>query len=126
MPKRGTITTFIDQHEVPWEVGMGVLTAVYVVLAFMEDELIPGFNGQTVAVVAVASVFLIEFRPRSRLYQPAMARAAETATPRTVDRLSKLSVGSDRADPPARAGIQTLIAVPVPCAEPISTLPPQA
>lgn len=64
MLKRGEIALFIGRHELQWEIGMGLLTAVYVVLAFMEDELIPGFNGQTIAVLAVASLFLLEFSVR--------------------------------------------------------------
>jgi voltage-gated potassium channel len=61
MPKRGTIAHFIDEHELQWEVAMGVLTALYVVLAFMEDEIVPGLNAQTIAVLIVALVFLAEF-----------------------------------------------------------------
>jgi voltage-gated potassium channel len=61
MPKRGAVTAFIKRHELQWEIGMGVLTIVYVVIAFMEDELVPGFNTGTIVVLAVALVFLVEF-----------------------------------------------------------------
>ena len=61
MPKRGTITRFIERHEVPWEFGMGLLTAIYVVIAFMEDEIVPGFNAPTYIVLGVALLFLVEF-----------------------------------------------------------------
>jgi voltage-gated potassium channel len=61
MPKRGTIAHFIAEHELQWEIAMGVLTALYVVLAFMEDEIVPGLNAQTIAVLIVAGVFLAEF-----------------------------------------------------------------
>lgn len=43
---------------------MGVLTAAYVVIAFMEDELVPGFNTWTIVVLAVALLFLLEFSLR--------------------------------------------------------------
>lgn len=61
MLKRGSVSGFIAAHEVEWEIGMGVLTAVYVVLAFMEDEIVPGLNAQTIAVLIVALVFFVEF-----------------------------------------------------------------
>ena len=64
MLKRGTITRFVEEHEVPWEIGMGALTAVYVVIAFMEDELVPGFNTMTGVVLVIALAFLIEFSVR--------------------------------------------------------------
>jgi voltage-gated potassium channel len=40
---------------------MGVLTAIYVVIAFMEDEIVPGFNVPTYLVLGVALIFLVEF-----------------------------------------------------------------
>jgi voltage-gated potassium channel len=64
MLKRGAITAFIDRHELPWEIAMGVLTAAYVVLAFTEDELAPGLNQGTALVVGVAVIFLLEFSIR--------------------------------------------------------------
>ncbi len=64
MPKRGTITRFVEQHYLPWEIAMGGLTAVYVVVAFVEDELVPGFNLSTGVVLSIALVFLIEFSVR--------------------------------------------------------------
>jgi voltage-gated potassium channel len=64
MLERGAITHFVARHELPWEIAMGALTAVYVVIAFMEDELAPGFNGQTVVVLVVALLFLLEFSVR--------------------------------------------------------------
>ncbi|HYT14076.1 MAG TPA: ion transporter [Candidatus Nitrosopolaris sp.] len=64
MLRRGTITAFIDRHELPWEIAMGVLTAAYVVLAFTEDELAPGLNQGTALVVGVAVIFLLEFSIR--------------------------------------------------------------
>jgi voltage-gated potassium channel len=64
MPQRGTITRFVEQHELPWETAMGALTAVYVVIAFMEDEITPGFNTGTALVIGVALIFLAEFSVR--------------------------------------------------------------
>jgi voltage-gated potassium channel len=62
--KRGTITGFIERHQLQWEIAMGVLTIVYVVIAFMEDELVPGINTGTIVVLAVALLFLTEFSVR--------------------------------------------------------------
>jgi voltage-gated potassium channel len=64
MLKRGDITRFIDRHFTLWELGMGVLTVVYVVMAFIEDEVEPGMNAQTMVVLAVGAIFLIEFSVR--------------------------------------------------------------
>ena len=64
MVKRGTITGFIERHQLQWEIAMGVLTIVYVVIAFMEDELVPGINTGTIVVLAVALLFLTEFSVR--------------------------------------------------------------
>jgi len=58
------ITGYVERHNVAWEVGMGVLTAVYVVMAFIEDEVEPGLNPQTIVVLAVAAIFLAEFSVR--------------------------------------------------------------
>src|SRR6266550_2627664 len=54
--RRGVITGYVERHNVAWEVGMGVLTAVYVVMAFIEDEVEPGLNPQTIVVLAVAAI----------------------------------------------------------------------
>jgi len=64
MLHRGAITQFIERHDLVWELGMGVLTAIYVVMAFMEDELEPGLNTPTIVVLAVAAIFLVEFSIR--------------------------------------------------------------
>src|SRR6267378_6580516 len=64
MLKRGDISRFIDKHFTLWELGMGVLTVVYVVMAFMEDEVEPGLNTQTMVVLTVGAIFLIEFSVR--------------------------------------------------------------
>src|SRR5256714_1915693 len=64
MLRRGVVTAYIERHYVQWELGMGALTALYVVLAFMEDEVQPGLNTQTIVVLAVATIFLAEFSIR--------------------------------------------------------------
>src|SRR6266581_6905515 len=64
MLRRGVITAYIERHYVQWELAMGALTALYVVLAFMEDEVQPGLNTQTIVVLAVATIFLAEFSIR--------------------------------------------------------------
>ena len=56
--QRGTIATFVRDHEFVWDVAMGLLTIVYVVLAFGEDAAI---GPQDYAVWALAGVFLAEF-----------------------------------------------------------------
>ncbi len=43
---------------------MGILTAVYVVMAFIEDEVQPGLNAPTIVVLGVAAIFLAEFSIR--------------------------------------------------------------
>ena len=64
MFRRGAITAYIERHYLPWELGMGALTAVYVVMAFIEDEVQPGLNVQSIVVVGVATIFLAEFSIR--------------------------------------------------------------
>jgi voltage-gated potassium channel len=64
MLRRGAITGYIARHDIQWELGMGLLTAVYVVMAFIEDEVEPGLNAQTIVVLAVAAIFLTEFTVR--------------------------------------------------------------
>jgi len=64
MLRRGVITAYIERHYVQWELGMGLLTAIYVVMAFIEDEVQPGFNTPTIVVLAVAAIFLAEFSIR--------------------------------------------------------------
>src|SRR5437762_3636969 len=64
MFRRGAITAYIARHYLRWELGMGVLTAVYVVMAFIEDEVQPGLNAPTIVVLGVATIFFAEFSIR--------------------------------------------------------------
>ena len=64
MFRRGAITAYIGRHYLRWELGMGVLTAVYVVMAFIEDEVQAGLNAPTIVVLGVATIFLAEFSIR--------------------------------------------------------------
>ena len=66
LPRRlwtgGRVTAFIKRHALAWELGSAVLTVVYVVLAFQQDQ---GISGpQSIAVLAIAGVFLAEFSVR--------------------------------------------------------------
>jgi hypothetical protein len=56
---RGRLTAFVKRHELAWDLVMGFLTVVYVVLAFQEDS----GTGQY-AIWSLAGVFLIEFGSR--------------------------------------------------------------
>lgn len=58
---RGALTTFVRRHEPAWDVVMGVLTIVYVVLAFSEDS---ANSFESYAIWALAVVFLLEFSAR--------------------------------------------------------------
>src|SRR5256885_6714493 len=62
MWKRGRLTAFVHAHSVLWELTMAALTVVYVVLAFLQDQGSGGFV--TIAVFALAGVFVIEFSAR--------------------------------------------------------------
>lgn len=59
--RRGALTQFVQRHELTWDLAMGALTVVYVVLAFTEDT---AFGPQNYAVWGLAGVFLIEFGAR--------------------------------------------------------------
>lgn len=60
-PVRGRLTAFVRRHELTWDLVMGVLTVIYVVLAFTEDS---ATGPQAFAVWALAVIFLLEFGAR--------------------------------------------------------------
>jgi voltage-gated potassium channel len=59
---RGALTRFVKRHELAWDLGMGVLTVVYVTLAFTEDSAIGVFDSYGIWVLA--GIFLLEFLAR--------------------------------------------------------------
>lgn len=61
-PRRGRLTAFVERHAVEWELATAVLTVLYVVLTFMEDQ---GSAGPvTAAVFLLAALFVVEFAAR--------------------------------------------------------------
>jgi hypothetical protein len=60
--RRGNLTKFVQRYELAWDLVMGVLTVIYVVLAFREDA---ALNLDTYAVWGLAIIFLLEFAARS-------------------------------------------------------------
>jgi voltage-gated potassium channel len=62
--RRGALTQFVKDHEVPWEVALAVLTAVYIALSFAEDASNFEINPTTAALVGLSAVFLLEFSLR--------------------------------------------------------------
>ena len=58
---RGRLTHFVRRHELAWDLMMGVLTVIYVGLAFQEDSA-GGLTGY--AVWSLAGLFLLEFGAR--------------------------------------------------------------
>ena len=59
--RRGALTKFVRRHETAWDLGMGALTVVYVVLAFSEDA---ASRFESYAIGALAVLFLLEFSAR--------------------------------------------------------------
>jgi hypothetical protein len=59
--RRGALTQFVHDHELIWDLVMGALTVVYVVLAFTEDK---ASGAPSYAVWSLAGVFLLEFGTR--------------------------------------------------------------
>jgi voltage-gated potassium channel len=59
---RGRPTAFVHRHSLVWELASAALTVVYVILAFQEDQ--GTFGAVSIAVLAIASVFLFEFSVR--------------------------------------------------------------
>jgi voltage-gated potassium channel len=60
--RRGTIERFVAAHQLVWEGVLGLLTVVYVVLAFGDEELAARVPDS--ALLALAAVFLAEFAVR--------------------------------------------------------------
>src|SRR5690349_1056228 len=58
---RGQVAAFVRKHERLWDLTMGALTVVYVVLAFAEDS---ATAAQVYAIWGLATVFLLEFGVR--------------------------------------------------------------
>ena len=56
---RGRLTAFVARHELAWDLTMGVLTVVYVVLAFQEDSWVDAY-----AIWTLSVVFFTEFLAR--------------------------------------------------------------
>jgi voltage-gated potassium channel len=59
--RRGSLARYVAKHEGLWDLAMGVLTIVYVVLAFTEDSPV---GPQEFAVLGLSFVFLVEFGAR--------------------------------------------------------------
>jgi voltage-gated potassium channel len=55
----GRITAFVTGHALAWELIGAVLTLVYVVLAFLQDQGASGFV--TVVLFGLAAIFVVEF-----------------------------------------------------------------
>jgi voltage-gated potassium channel len=56
---RGRVTAFVKRHALAWELVTAGLTAIYVVLAFLQDQ---GSSGLiSVGVVLLATLFILEF-----------------------------------------------------------------
>jgi voltage-gated potassium channel len=59
--RKGELTHFVRRHEMAWDLVMGVLTVVYVALAFSEDS---ASGPEGYAIWALAVLFLLEFSAR--------------------------------------------------------------
>jgi voltage-gated potassium channel len=61
-PRRGYITEFVARHEVVWEIGMALLTILYVGFAIADDD----FGGTVPSAVlyGLAVILLLEFAVR--------------------------------------------------------------
>src|SRR6202023_2923664 len=62
--RRGALTQFVKDHEVPWEAAMAALTAVYIALSFVEDASNFEVNPTTAALLGLSVIFLLEFTVR--------------------------------------------------------------
>jgi voltage-gated potassium channel len=58
----GRVTAFVHRHSVAWELANAVVTIIYVVLAFQQDQGTTGLA--SIGVLAIAGVFLLEFSIR--------------------------------------------------------------
>ena len=59
--RRGALSRFVGRHEFAWDIAMGVLTVVYVALAFSEENV---RSVQGYAVWGLSLIFLAEFCAR--------------------------------------------------------------
>lgn len=59
--QRGRLTAFVDDHRLRWDIVMGCLAVIYVLLAFAEDT---ATGVEEDAVLGLALVFLLEFAAR--------------------------------------------------------------
>jgi voltage-gated potassium channel len=59
---RGRVTAFVTRHSVAWELTNAVITLVYVVLAFQQDQGTAGLV--SAGVLAISGLFLLEFSLR--------------------------------------------------------------
>src|SRR5258706_15248943 len=59
---RGRVTAFVARHSVAWELTNAVVTLVYVVLAFQQDQGTAGLV--SAGVLAISGLFLLEFSLR--------------------------------------------------------------
>jgi voltage-gated potassium channel len=58
---KGALTRFVRRHETAWDLVMGVLTVLYVALAFSEDS---AGSLESYGIGALAALFLLEFSAR--------------------------------------------------------------
>ena len=58
----GRVTRFVARHSLIWELGTAVLTLVYVVLAFLQDQ--GSSRLVTLGLVGLATAFIVEFTLR--------------------------------------------------------------
>ncbi len=59
--RRGVLTAFVTRHLVAWDLVMGLLTVVYVAVAFTEDSAI---GPQDIVIGILSAIFLAEFAAR--------------------------------------------------------------
>lgn len=62
---RGRFNTFVARHEVPWELTMAVLAALYMVVGFATDDAPEGLVSNLAVVdLALTVIFVVEFASR--------------------------------------------------------------
>ena len=62
---RDRYNEFIERHEVAWEIGMGLLAVVFVLIGFLADDASPATRPYLEAIdLALTALFLAEFATR--------------------------------------------------------------